>query len=89
LSVHERLAAGGGKRRLRDRVGLQVQAIQRDQREEQIAAVQPVAAEHAPRTHCAERCEQLQAVFDQGGAHAASLGGHNARFNARAARHDA
>jgi hypothetical protein len=41
-----------------------------------------MATEHAPCAHRAERRQQLQAMFDQGGAHAVSLGRHNARFDA-------
>jgi hypothetical protein len=41
-----------------------------------------MATEHAPCAHRAERRQQLQAMVDQGGAHAVSLGRHNARFDA-------
>jgi hypothetical protein len=67
--VNEGLAAGSQKRRLRLRIDLQVQALEDDERDEQLIDVQAMAAEHALGAHRTERGQQFEAVIDQRLAH--------------------
>jgi hypothetical protein len=52
--------------RLRQRVHLQVQALEGDERDEQVVHIQAVPAEHCAGTHRTQRGEQFQAVGDEG-----------------------
>jgi hypothetical protein len=51
--------------RLRYRVHLQVQALEGDERDEQVVHVQAVPAEHRASTHGPQRGKQFQAVGDK------------------------
>jgi hypothetical protein len=59
--VLERAAAGGLEGRPAGAVGLQVELVAHDDGDEDIVHVQAVAAEHALRTHRAQRRQQLGA----------------------------
>jgi hypothetical protein len=52
--------------RLRHRIHLHVQALEGDQRDEQIVHVQAVPAEHRAGAHRSQRGEKFQAVGNEG-----------------------
>jgi hypothetical protein len=59
------------------RVGLEVQALEGHDGDEQVVEVEPVAAEHAPRAHRTQRGQQFQAMLDEGGGHRAQSRSRN------------
>jgi hypothetical protein len=59
--VLERMATGGLEGRPAEVVGLQVQLVARDERDEHLVHVEAVAAEHAAHAHATEGRQQLGA----------------------------